>query len=93
MMGPRRSFWLAVVGAAAALAMGAGGSDAADGVLHIGNSTQLFVDDWLVASTNLSRTMNRPTADGVVIAADTPWERGFKIGIIGTSVVQDGGLL
>ena len=86
MMGPRRSFWLAVVGAAAAL----GDSD---GVLHIGNSTQLFVDDFLVASTNLSRTMNRPAADRVVIAADAPWERGFKIGIIGTSVVQDGGLL
>ena len=88
---PRRSLWLAVVGAAAAL--GAGGSDAADGVLHIGNSTQLFVDNFLVASTNLSRTMNRPAADRVVIAADAPWERGFKIGIIGTSVVQDGGLL
>jgi hypothetical protein len=66
-----------------------------NGTINIGNSTQLFVDDFIVASmANLSRTMNRPVTDRQIIAADAPWEQGFTIGIIGTSVVlEDTGVI
>jgi hypothetical protein len=62
------------------------------GIVLIGtNETQLLVDDAIIESaTNLTRTMNTPDAAAVAaILPDAPWEQGFAIGIIGTSVVVD----
>jgi hypothetical protein len=61
---------------------------------NIGNSTQLFVDDFLVAnSSGLTRSMHSPDCSRAVVTADAPWEHNFTVGMIGTSVLMDGGKL
>ena len=58
--------------------------------VDIGSSTQLFVDDLLVAnSSGLTRTMHSPDCSRVAVTADAPWERNFTVGMIGTSVLMD----
>ena len=60
--------------------------------ISIGNSTQLFVDDFLIQSkVNLTRSMHSPDLSRVAIAADAPWERNYTVGMIGTSVILDDG--
>ena len=45
------------------------------GIVDIGSTRQQFLDDDLIASRNrVSRFMPRPRKEGVVIAADQPWE-------------------
>ena len=63
--------------------------------INISTTTQLFADDFLIAnlSSSIVRHMNAPDASRVVIRPDAPWERGFAIGIIGTSVLEDGGAI
>ena len=59
--------------------------------IDIGSSTQLFADDYLVASVTagLIRRMHTPHMTPI-IRPDAAWETGFAIGTIGTSVVQAG---
>jgi hypothetical protein len=65
------------------------------GALQVSNRTQTFVDDALVASMagGLTRTMNVPAFDTVVLQAAllpaAPWEVGFVVETLGTSVVKD----
>ena len=60
--------------------------------ISIGNSTQLFVDDFLIQSkVNLTRSMHSPDLSRVAITADAPWERNYTVGMIGTSVILDDG--
>jgi hypothetical protein len=52
------------------------------------NETALFVDDLIIESTSsLTRTLNSPDTSFAAIRPDAKWERGYAIGIIGTSVV------
>jgi hypothetical protein len=48
----------------------------------IGNSTQLFVDDCIVASktANLIRSLHRPDCSHVAVTTDAPWEHNYTIG-------------
>ena len=75
------------------LSVGAGDADGASAPIDIGNSTQLFVDDLLVASSeSLTRTMHSPQPSfQTAITADAPWEADFAIGVIGTSVIAEAG--
>ena len=59
--------------------------------IDIGSSTQLFADDFLVASetAGLIRRMHSPHMTPI-IRPDAAWETGFAIGTIGTSVVRTG---
>ena len=79
---PIESRWVALFALAAC---GAG-----HGALDIASSTQLFVDDFLVAQrVNVTRTMHSPEASfRVAIRPDAAWEKGYAIGVIGTSVVH-----
>lgn len=73
-------------------ASGGANSQQPEATMDIGDSVQLFVDDLLVAdSNNLTRVMHSPAVVQIAVAADAPWEQDFTIGIIGTSVVMDGG--
>eukprot|EP01052_Picozoa_sp_SAG31_P054028 SAG31_NODE_14154_length_824_cov_1.342069_1_plen_152_part_00 len=59
-------------------------------ITPIGGTTQILVDDHIIASsTNLSRTLHSPVAVRA-ITADAEWERGYTMGVLGTSVLQDG---
>ena len=64
--------------------------------IDIANSTQLFVDDFLVASktANLVRSLHRPDCSRVAVTTDAPWERNYTMGLIGTNVIlrEDGTL-
>jgi hypothetical protein len=70
----------------------AGGSQAEEPIA-VGNATQLLLDDALIAtlSPELVRSFHAPSFDRVVVQADhlplAPWERGFTIEALGTSVV------
>jgi hypothetical protein len=81
----------------AAAALPAPAPAAAVTPIHIAmNSTQLFVDDFLVASktANLVRSLHRPDCSRVVVTTDAPWERNYTMGLIGTNVIlrEDGTL-
>ena len=58
--------------------------------IDIANSTQLFVDDFLVATktANLVRSLHRPDCSRVAVTADAPWERNYTMGMGGTNVIQ-----
>ncbi len=62
--------------------------------IAVGTATQLMVDDSLIAtmSSELVRSFHAPSFDRVVVQAEllplAPWERGFTIETLGTSVVQ-----
>ena len=64
--------------------------------IDIANSTQLFVDDFLVATktANLVRSLHRPDCSRVAVTTDAPWERNYTMGLIGTNVIlrEDGTL-
>ena len=52
------------------------------------NETALFVDDLVIeSSSNVTRKFNTPDTSFAAIRPDAPWEQGYAIGIIGTSVV------
>ena len=63
--------------------------------LNIGNTTQLFADDLLVANmtAGLTRRMHSPQLVPIVWpgSAGASWESGFAIGTGATSVVQEAG--
>jgi hypothetical protein len=62
--------------------------------LHIGNASQLFIDDLIIASTvNLSRSVHSPDCARVAIRADADWEKNLTIGLLGASLIADGGKL
>ena len=65
---------------------------AAPATLDIGSSTQLLVDELIIASqANLTRTMHSPQpAFHTAIRPDAPWESGYAIGLVGTTAVADG---
>src|SRR4051812_26157649 len=50
-------------------------------VVELGAGRQLFVDDYLIESTNLTRTFHRPTmyAGNPVLKPDRPWEDGHAM--------------
>ena len=58
----------------------------------VANTTQLLADDYIVESRSagLTRSVHPPALSHVVLKPDAPWERGHAIGIVGTSVVDDG---
>jgi hypothetical protein len=60
--------------------------------IDIANSTQLFVDDFLVATktANLVRSLHRPDCSRVAVTTDAPWERNYTMGLIGTNVILRG---
>ena len=67
-----------------------------DPPVHIGQATQLFIDDAIIAATaNLTRTMHSPAMTRVVVTADAAWETKFNltVGVLGASLVSDGGKL
>ena len=73
-------------------------SDDDDGAaaIDIGNSTQLFVDDLLIAtrSEHLTRSLHRPDCSRVAVTTDAPWEHNFTMGLIGTNIIlRDDGTL
>ena len=56
---------------------GAPGSNASD-ALDVSNQLQLFLDDWLIESTdNVRQVLHSPQPREVVIEADRPWEDGL----------------
>eukprot|EP01052_Picozoa_sp_SAG31_P036768 SAG31_NODE_4636_length_3080_cov_2.158672_2_plen_293_part_00 len=59
--------------------------------LSIGNTTQLFADNFLIQYHNLTRRMHSPQLVPIVWpgSAGASWESGFAIGTGATSVVQD----
>ena len=65
--------------------------------IAIGNATQLLLDDSLLGSLppGLTRSFNTPSFDTVVVQAErlplAPWEQGFTIEALGTSVVRHPG--
>lgn len=61
--------------------------------VDVGTTTQLAVSPKIIAQTGagLKRTMGRPSDLHTVISADAPWEQGFAIGVLGTSIVDSGG--
>eukprot|EP01052_Picozoa_sp_SAG31_P073999 SAG31_NODE_33068_length_348_cov_0.831325_1_plen_95_part_10 len=63
--------------------------------LDIGSTLQLVADDLLIASSaNLTRTMHSPQPSfRTAIRPDAPWEADYAIGVVGTSVVADGGTI
>jgi len=60
--------------------------------LELGTRKQLFIDDYLMESSEgIELKMNPPRRDGAeLITPDQPWERGGYIGVY-SSVVQDQG--
>lgn len=61
------------------------------GVIEIGSTKQLFLDDWLIEQTSrISKVMGRPQkyAKNPVIVADQPWELAYKsdVGMEGTQI-------
>ena len=64
--------------------------------IDIGNSTQLFVDDFLIAtkSEHLTRALHRPDCSRVAVTTDAPWEHNYTMGLIGTNIIlrEDGTL-
>jgi hypothetical protein len=69
---------------------------AAGSAIDIGNSTQLFVDDLLIAtkSEHLTRALHRPDCSRVAVTTDAPWEHNYTMGLIGTNIIlrEDGTL-
>jgi hypothetical protein len=64
---------------------------AAQPPLDVGNVTQLFVDDFIVqSSSNCTRTVHVLKPSAVAIKPDAAWEANSTIGVIGTSVLDDG---
>jgi hypothetical protein len=64
--------------------------------IYIANSTQLLVDDFLVATktANLVRSLHRPDCSRVAVTTDALWERNYTIGIGGTNaILRDDGTL
>ena len=61
--------------------------------VDVGTTVQLAVSPKIIAQagTGLKRTMQRPSDLRTVISADAPWEQGFAIGVLGTSIVDRGG--
>ena len=65
-----------------------------DVAVHIGQATQLFIDDAVIATTaNLTRTMHSPAMTRVVLTADAAWEKNLTIGVLGASIISEGGKL
>jgi hypothetical protein len=68
------------------------GSRSDDAVLRIGNSTQLFADDFIVSSmtSTMTRSMHSPvmTLSDAAIQADQPWEQGYKVSDCAVSVAH-----
>ena len=64
--------------------------------IDIANSTQLFVDDFLIATktANLVRSLHRPDCSRVAVTTDALWELNYTMGIGGTNVIlhEDGRL-
>ena len=58
----------------------------------VGNATQLLFDDAVIALMDgLTRTLNPPSFDRVVLQPggdDAPWEQGFSLVELGTSIVR-----
>ena len=61
-------------------------------VVDVGTRIQLAVSPQIIAQTGagLKRTMQRPKNLRTVVSADAPWELGFAIGVLGTSIVDKG---
>ena len=81
---------------AVAAAATAGDGSSASPVLLAGNAPQLFVDDRLIAaagSANLTRSTHSPDCSRVVVTADAEWEENMTVGVLGASVIRDGGRL
>jgi hypothetical protein len=58
--------------------------------VFIGNSTQLFADDFIVDSmVNLTRSVHSPDCSHSVITPDAPWERNRAISTSATSIILD----
>ena len=68
----------------------------AEAPMDIGSSTQLFVDDAIIAtkSANLKRSLHRPDCSRVAVTTDAPWERNYTMGMGGTNAImrEDGTL-
>ena len=76
----------------AALVADAAAAAAAAPPINIANSTQLFVDDFIIGSmANLTRILHSPDCSHPVIAPDAPWEQNRSIGTGGTTILADGG--
>ena len=60
--------------------------------VNVGNGTQLLFDEAVIASMDgLTRTLNPPSFDRVVLQPgghDAPWEEGFSLVELGTSIVR-----
>ena len=62
--------------------------------MNVAGTTQLLFDDHIIASlAGATRRVHSPDFTHISLRADAEWERGFTIGIIGTSLVDDGATL